>query len=249
MPKVVLASLGHEELRRHVCVMCMRKADQSLSGMVLERVKKIFVSNLDLNDSRLPSGICATCRNLLQKISLGGSSKKVPDVFDFSSIHVRKVTKSNPVCDCLICSIAKCKGSWDHPLSKGKRERGRPASEGGEDSSFLGAPPTPVKICPSCLTLPKPGHPHQCKPSTRRENLLVLAKADPVGAQMIASEVVRESPASPGGTIRLAQKLGGRPMPIKPGAARKIDEKLISFSVQDLVQIQLASGLSNNKIP
>ena len=250
MPKVPLNTLGHDELRKHVCIVCMRKADYNITDLVLGRICQFFVSNLDLTDARLPKGICNSCRKALQKLSEGNYGQELPDVFDFSAIKLKRMTKSSFACDCLICAIATSRLSSDHPLGLNVREKGRPVTQvpGNASFSFAQAPPTPVKICLSCLSLPKVGHPHQCNISTRRENLLALAASDPQGAEMIASKVVSESPSSPGGTVRLAQRLGGRPLPLTRGASHKPPERHASFSVEDLIHIQLCTGLSKYKM-
>ena len=220
MPKVALMSMCHEELRNHVCVMCMRKADRAITKLVQGRIDQFFVANLDFTDSRLPTGICSTCRKALQKLSEGKYGQQLPDVFDYSSVVISQERRSSSTCDCLLCSIATSRQGWDHPLSLGDRNKGRRQDNvnGGGDSAFPKKQPTPVKICPACLTTCQVGHPHVCKISTRRENLLRLAEADPQGAAMIASAVIKDAPSSPGGTVRLTQRLGGRPVPIKRGA-------------------------------
>ena len=186
MPKTSLSALGHEELRKIVCICCMRKGDRCISQTDLTRLKVYFISNLDLSDSRFPCGICNTCRRILQKLEDGNYGQDLPEVFDFSTIQVKRVTKSSPVCDCLLCTIAKAKKPSDHPLLIGNRAKGRPVAKEQEQGdlsfSFRVSPPTPVKICPSCLTLPKAGHPHHCTPGTRRENIFALAQPDPKGA-------------------------------------------------------------------
>ena len=129
MPKTSLSALGHEELRKIVCICCMRKGDRCISQTALTRLKVYFISNLDLSDSRFPCGICNTCRRILQKLEDGNYGQDLPEVFDFSTIQVKRVTKSSPVCDCLLCTIAKAKKPSDHPLLIGNRAKGRPVTK------------------------------------------------------------------------------------------------------------------------
>ena len=50
--KVPLNTLGHDELRKHVCIVCMRKADYNITDLILGRIRQFFVSNLDLTDAK-----------------------------------------------------------------------------------------------------------------------------------------------------------------------------------------------------
>ena len=59
MPNI---AIDHEDCRKTVCFMCMKKATRELTQFQPDRVKKIFEENLDFLDPRVPRGICSVCR-------------------------------------------------------------------------------------------------------------------------------------------------------------------------------------------
>ena len=89
--------------------MCFQKVSDMVSarGLILARIWKYFIENYDPNEEHLPSAVCARCRQILLKIEKGEKTNNdLPDAFDFSKIILTTLTRSNPLCYCLICEIA-----------------------------------------------------------------------------------------------------------------------------------------------
>ena len=72
--KMPNASKTHDECRKYVCVVCMKKSDRELTVAAKEKILQFIEPNLDFNDDRVPLGICVNCRFQLGK--LDGSMKK-----------------------------------------------------------------------------------------------------------------------------------------------------------------------------
>ena len=51
---------NHEENRKVVCLTCMQKASRQLSSFQADRISKIYQTNIDFSDGRVPQGLCAT---------------------------------------------------------------------------------------------------------------------------------------------------------------------------------------------
>ena len=194
---------SHTECRNYVCIICMSKSDRSLTPFLISRLTKHSPEPLDLNDDRLPHGMCTNCRFHLQKIDEGKATKPFPNLYDFSSILVKQPTQKSPDCNCIICKIAKTNGKTPLPMTSNvDPER---------------SPPTVHKRCSHCLTIVGPGLPHHCTPATRRVKLLRLAKEDTKLAEVVASSVLKTHDPSPNGTVRLSQASGGPKLPLKLG--------------------------------
>ena len=84
MPKSKSKARSHEESRAAVCIVCFKKAtrncSQLLKNVLLDPKVCSLFSSLDINDTRVPSGICETCR--IYKIWL----KKTCDLQPFDTV-------------------------------------------------------------------------------------------------------------------------------------------------------------------
>ena len=228
------ASKTHDECRKSVCVVCMKKSDRELTVAAKEKILQFIEPDLDFNDDRVPLGICVNSRFQLGK--LDGSIKKFPTLFNFQNISKKPSTRSSLICDCLICQIGKLRGKEQHPLNK------------LEDSSEKSIKPEnqSVEKSTKCLSLIGRGLPHNCTLGTRHENLKKIAEADGKGAELVASAVIASKDSSPNGTIRLTQQAGGKAIPLRRGASVAQQLFKTPLSTQDMVHIQQNTGLSNN---
>ena len=75
---------SHTECRNYVCILCMSKSDRSLTPFLISRLTEHSPEPLDLNDDRLPHGMCTNCRFHLQEIDEGKATKLFPNLYDFS---------------------------------------------------------------------------------------------------------------------------------------------------------------------
>ena len=189
---------SHEENRKYVCLLCLKKSSRPLTAFQAQRICELYSTNLDVCDSRVPQGLCESCRTALRRKE-EGKEVTLPSLFDFSSIRLRAETRSQ-VCDCLLCQIARSKLQDKHPLEK---------QNAGEKE--------PSVRCHECLSPLGKGLPHQCSQLQFRQNLQSLAAKDSKAAEQIASQVIANKESSPRGTVKLAKAGGGPPLSIKPG--------------------------------
>ncbi len=195
----------HEENRKSVCCVCMKKSNDVLTEKVIERIQKRFQQDIDFKDTRVPSGICTTCRIDLATLSTEESDQRTSSpLYDFSSIILPIVLRSsNSSCNCIICKIARSFPTNNfgkvHPLSVEKKKRGRPSTiTNALEESFHKPQPTPQKTCPRCLSVVGPGKPHICTASTLNKNMKTLVEEFPKGTEKIASAVIKRKEKSPG---------------------------------------------------
>ena len=246
---------NHEESRKAVCLLCLKKTTSELTATVIDRIKLFVCSNLNFEDSRVPAGICSTCRKALQeKQSDSESKRKLPDLFDFSKIKIPVTLRSSSVpCTCTICQIARSveeNGIGNgHPLAISSRKRGRPETlDSDQQVSFKNSPPPPEKKCPRCLSIIGKGKRHICTPKTLTENLSSLAETFPKSGEHLASSIIKQKEASPGGTVRLSQ-LFGKPYPVVPGSSKSFKTQATPcLTTSSMIEIQQATGLSNTKM-
>ena len=99
------------------------------------------------------------------------------------------------------------------------------------------------KRCIDCLSKFGPGYKHSCFPVTKKTNMINMALENPKIGQAVAVAVIKSTPPSPGGTIRL-QGANGPPLPISIGVAKEVEP--ILYSVDDLVELRkIVPGMSN----
>ena len=107
----------HEECRKSVCVICMKKGDQELTENYKSKILQQIQKDLDFNDERVPSATCISCRSQIGKLC-DGKTTVVQKLHDFETILIKPATRFSNVCKCLLCQIAKLKGKEKHPFSK-----------------------------------------------------------------------------------------------------------------------------------
>ena len=52
----------HDNCRRTVCVICMKKSDREISKHFISEIHCLILSDVNFQDERVPLGICVTCR-------------------------------------------------------------------------------------------------------------------------------------------------------------------------------------------
>ncbi len=229
---------NHEDCRKSVCFLCMRKGDRELNEFIIGRIHKLVKSDINFSDERVPLAICNTCRALLQKRDAGDVSVSLPAVYNFSTIVVKPITRTSGPCDCLICQIGKMKLNQKHPLAA--KELTVSLNQG--ESSKPGPLTNPrfqssEKRCTKCLTVIARGFRHSCTIGTRHQNLQALVQSDPVGAEQIASAIISSKDASPGGTVRLSQARGGHLFPLTPGIYNLLPHPILIITIVVIIII------------
>ena len=193
----------HEDCRKTVCFICMKKATRELTQFQADRVKKIFEENLNFLDQSVPRDLCSACRiTLLRKEQ--GKDVELPSLFNFKSINVRMATRDQEY-HCIICQIGHSKLNEKSPLE----------SKEMKDCQ-------PQKRCSTCLSLIGKGLTHNCNQFQYRQNLKQLASEDPKAAKQIASQVITTKDATPGGSVKISQPQGGRQLRVRAGNIMKI---------------------------
>ena len=189
---------SHEDNRKIVCMLCMKKCSRQLTAFQADRIVKIYQTNIDVCDARTPQGICDACRTACRKKD-EGKDVTLPPLFDFKSIRIKPATRDQG-CSCLICQIGRLKLNEKSPLESNQTSLDRNSQR-----------------CGKCLCILGRGLPHQCTESSLRENLKQLASENGTAAEHIASHVISTKDATPGGTVKISQPNGGRPLRVSPG--------------------------------
>ena len=140
--------MDHNECRKNVCIICIRKASRILSETEANFIRSHLREDFQINDPDFPCGVCGGCRlKLYSKMKDHSSTVTVEPFIPDRSIKLRS-TK----CECLICSVATA-----DCLTKKKKKKGRPTS--------VSTPvPQVIKVCSSCWTEIYPGCRHKCNP-------------------------------------------------------------------------------------
>ena len=109
---------GHDDCRRTVCVICMKKSDREISKYFISVIHCLISSDVNFQDERVPLRICVTCRCKLKKLGDGANALKAIQLYSFDSIVVKPLTRLTTCCDCIICQIAKVKDKEKHLFEK-----------------------------------------------------------------------------------------------------------------------------------
>ena len=106
MPKSKRKARSHDESRVAVCIVCFKKSDRKCSdtekNVLLDPQKNAtpFFSSIDINDTRVPSGLCNSCRaDVLLANSTNGVQFKFPAELDIArDVQLTPLTRENPNC-------------------------------------------------------------------------------------------------------------------------------------------------------
>lgn len=193
---------SHAECREALCLLCMKKEKdlRPVTTSIQCSIEKFYVSGYELEDERLPTAICMTCRNILLQHEKDDFSRTI-DLFDFSLIgSVPYQTRSQVACQCFICERVRqtiCPGGGK---SKGMNRRGASAV----------CKPTVLKLCSSCLSTIQRGKVHVCTKTSRYNNLSQLGGDS--NEQIAASVLKTMASQKRDATVQLSVHGGRHPL-------------------------------------
>ena len=241
---------SHGECREKCCILCLSKATASFTDSLKNLIIKHARPNLAvlLEDIRMPTGLCQLCRLTLQQLEKEGKSKSPLRLFEVDKLLISKrrsdssfdlVKEDSTTCTCLVCRIAKSRGTLSKDLADeiAKVKRGRPktAEEKGE-------------ICPKCLTEKRRGRPHPCNNSAMLQNLdkRLPQKSKEQFTSHQLKKLAESSNSSAGGPSTVMVSTGGPKLPVTVGNIEKA-KKNLQFSHTDMNRIQSDLNLSDNQ--
>jgi hypothetical protein len=165
---------NHEECRKTVCFLCMRKGDREINDFIIGRIHKLVKSDINFADERVPRALCNSCRTLLQKRDAGDLKVTLPAVYNFSTIVVKPLIRTSSSCDCLICQIGKLRPYEKHPLAPSDQTKNLHQGNSSQPGPSPN-PPSSEKRCTQCLSVIARGFRHSCTIGTRHQNLQALS--------------------------------------------------------------------------
>ena len=234
--------LTHAACRERVCFVCSSNSNVKFSFKskpgIQEKLASFFKISFssgvfDLNDSRVPCGLCSNCSSKLYK---GTPMELLYDNFD----HV--ILSNSEPCSCWVCLIAKqtFKSNLKHQSSK--KSAGRP---------FKKVPSCSTR-CDNCYAPigPEGLANHICSNAkfiamARRKFHSPASSAARLGEQ-VASMALKETDKSPGGTWSLKQ-LHGQNLKLSAGPAKAVSPKQ-KISVDDMLTFQVQNNLSDTAV-
>ena len=196
----------HEDYLKLVCFFCLKKSvNRGRSRYLSSSQKKNIKSQIfpPFDEKIMPTGCCNTCNAIL-----GDKYRSVPTQ-DYHNTYQRllalpPLTRTNPICDCFICQIAKenCIKSESIKSPEPKKE---------------------YKLCENCHAQKIPGKHRVCNRSERVKNL--MENITPRTRMQLALETTIEEKAkkSSDSPLRVSRISGGPPLAIT--VAGKNDEK------------------------
>ena len=137
--------LTHDQNRRNICVLCLLKKNvRSISQLTGDLIKS-HIPGLDFeNDSRLPNGICDSCRKALQ------DSKRrhlLPEPKDYTQFTVQSSSAHNED-TCRVCILGRMSAVDEKKL----------ASQIAAHKKV-----EKLSLCPKCLAYRAEGNSHDCQ--------------------------------------------------------------------------------------
>ena len=212
------------------------------------------MENYDPRFCQLPSGICTRCYNLLNR-----DPSKLDHPVDFSTLQFPKLTRSLGVdnlddlknCTCSICQVGR-----QHPGMKGNKFGG----QNKKGDYPLGRPPVyqrlpapkPFRVCGACWQPLERGKPHPCTVQNKRQQVQKALDKDPVGAEIAASNVIKNKVAAQPGSSSVQLATGGTPLTVQNPQTRKRAVKAsypdTPVPVDAWQKLQAATGVSDNTL-
>ncbi|CAH1106006.1 unnamed protein product [Psylliodes chrysocephalus] len=122
MPSHINHRCDHNESRRKICALCGRKINRGSKSLEFFRItdhelaiKKFLNKSFNLQDPRYPTGVCVTCRLILQEHKKNESTHPFKSMPNWEDIILQKSTRSSSAlcdssCNCYICLTASHKG-------------------------------------------------------------------------------------------------------------------------------------------
>lgn len=203
----------HEECRRGVCILCLRKADRPLSTGYKEFIINFVLPTFSEISSDLADGICFNCRKDVSAYRKEENAKG-PFEVNYNMISFAEqirnrhpATRNNPDCDCRLCQIRR-----ETPFTKKKLQQEK------EQQETL-APV--IQLCRFCLSEYGVGKPHNCSRESRVRN--ADAFLSPASKKCLTNKFLKSEIESSTTAMELKFSTGGRPQImniVKPGRGR-----------------------------
>ena len=176
---------NHDQMRLSVCCSCQKPGcKRMLTPQLLDAAKRFLFKDFELDDPKLPIGLCDSCRGKLMRNTDPATSPT------YSQWIADSEFDKDP-CSCYICCFHRSK----------KYLVGKPKEK----------PPDPtITICKTCFRQVTPG-PHPCFLSNRVSNLLQWIPSDVI--QQLASHIILEKSDqnnNPDEVVKLKREKGRR---------------------------------------
>jgi len=228
--------MDHFKARKKVCVICYCKGSRVLSSNDAQCVRDFVIEGYSPDDPDYPCAICNNCRRILSDYRNGDTRRSLPVATSYNP-ETRVLTRSQEVCQCRICDVAKSNGGQAKAM---KRKKGRPLSTYS---------PT-KKLCTSCFSALYPGCKHskaQCLSKKEKlNNIRSNVLSDDLTSQQVASHILHESKA---GEITTSVQLStlGTPLTVHfgPKESALSSEQL---SANEAIAMQINAGLSDRQL-
>ncbi len=152
---ILLTSFGrmppHKINRSKVCAVCWRKGSHRISPHLAELIRRFVMDNFDIHQTRLPSGICSTCKASLYSFARGNVDRAL-HIWNNFDAQLSIGLRSTKACACRICKITREKTyNWRTTSS---------------------VPSTQIKFCPSCFCPLKKGVKHAISNCKSKKTLI-----------------------------------------------------------------------------
>ena len=233
----------HETSLKVLCGICLiKKADRQMNAN--QKLAALEIRPGFLDSDYMPSGICTSCR-----LYLGNSTSRAtsgPPPCDYQAL-LRELeclpprTRGNLVCMCTVCQRVRAGRPglvMQEQIETPKlQKKGRPRTASPSVSKI---------ICSSCMGEIKPGFPHPCNRSARRENVDRLLT--PKIKEQITSDTLKQKLEASGPQMSLSTS--GRSLGITvstQGGASK-DAQDFSISHEALKALQVKRNLSDRAV-
>ena len=190
---------GHAASRGKICIVCLKKSDRSLTPNHIEglRTCTTIFESITPEDLRVPTGICNTCKSILNaKMQTSKKGKtndrvfKIPQGFTFA-LHVilpRTRSEEASFCNCLLCQVSLKQGNakridLNEIIKNAIHAQTPDILEPMEVNETQMEPDKNLKYCSHCFSLIGKGLSHVCNDTTALENLKALHEKRPILAQ------------------------------------------------------------------
>ena len=251
---------GHAASRAKTCIVCLKKSDRPLTTYQIEglRTCTTIFESITPEDLRVPTGICNTCKSILNaKMQASKKGKtndrvfKIPQGFTFA-LHVilpRTRSEEASFCNCLLCQVSSKQGNakridLNEIIKNAIHAQTPDILEPMEVNETQMEPDKNLKYCSHCFSLIGKGLSHVCNDTTALENLKALHEKRPILAQAFAAYVVKQTPSSPHQTRRLSQLHG----PKLPAVIGKPKPPLDKITLTKLAEFGNKNWLSQNQM-
>ena len=228
----------HEGNRKKVCLFCFSRAERSVLQL---RTLPSLIKQLSLNldDKRIPVGICSSCRKRPERYKQPDGSLILAcfqkfDQPDFNFIEVEN--DQDTECQCEICLKSSEEPPKKKPRKLVKNPWRRPAK------------PPPTLVCIKCFQEYKHGGHKDCGESKRFENLCNMLDKSPKMAQSVVNHLLDNFETCPvTGAVELSHFNGGRKTKIYKTLPKDVDlsnKNYIEMSMNNVIKYFESQGLS-----